>query len=400
MASFTFGSFGDIITLTQIAYKVYDAIDSNGDIAKRVKVSQQDRETFLNVCASIERTLKVGGPMSEDDAAVLKRVVTECHEFLAEFEKYLETFNESRQIVRVARRVQSSLFKKDKSSHFQDRMRHHSTMLGLVLGPIQAKYCSQDLKTHITRSLEPWDQKPMQLQDALGRRYPVPLEVCSSFDGLLNFLQFAFKSKPSIHLAVKQQQFWLITPTGWDSQSWYIVQEDDWKSVARPGTRLGMSFYSRHQGGKSGRLRKLSMPGKINEVPQAEIKHDEIRPCPSVTSNKDVTDTTTPRSSSPREEAMDEFIASVKFNAPLPPWASYNPETRFQLLSPLKELPSPAPMNDREWRRFSLNDEADEADEAAQLADGASDYHACPSCINGWERRNKEAGYGLYAATM
>lgn len=182
MASFTFGSFGDIITLTQIAYKVYDAIDSNGDIAKRVKVSQQDRETFLNVCASIERTLKVGGPMSEDDAAVLKRVVTECYEFLAEFEKYLETFNESRHIVRVARRVQSALFKKDKSSHFQDRMRHHSTMVGLVLGPIQAKYCSQDLKAHITRSLEPWDQKPMQLQDALGRRYPVPLEVCSSFD--------------------------------------------------------------------------------------------------------------------------------------------------------------------------------------------------------------------------
>ena len=57
-------------------------------------------------------------------------------------------------------------------------MRQHGDMLGLM----QAKYCSQDLKAHITNSLEPWDQKPMRFQDALGRRYPVPLEVCNTFD--------------------------------------------------------------------------------------------------------------------------------------------------------------------------------------------------------------------------
>lgn len=182
MASFTFGSFGDIITLTQIAYKVYDAIDSNGDLAKRLKVSKNDRDTFLKVCASVERAIKVGGPMSEDDEAVLKHVINECNEFLTSFDKYLDRFSDSRHVARFMRRLQTALFNQDKDSHFQDRMRHHTMMLGLVLGPIQAKYNSLDLKAHITSSLEPWDQRPMQLQDAVGRRYPVPLEVCSSFE--------------------------------------------------------------------------------------------------------------------------------------------------------------------------------------------------------------------------
>lgn len=349
MASFTFGSFGDIITLTQIAYKVYDAIDSNGDLAKRLKVSKSDRETFLKACASVERAVKVGGPMSEDDAAAVKHVVTECNQFLAEFEKYLDKFTDPRQVVRFMRRVQSALFNKDESSHFQDRLRHHSMMLGLVLGPIQAKYTSLDLKAHITSSLDPWDQKPMQLQDALGRRYPVPLEVCSSFEvsrqlhlcmlgqnlmayqGLLNFLQFAFKSNPSIYTAVKQQQFWMITPKGWDTQSWYIVQKEDWKSIARPGTRLGMFFYTERQQRNDGPSEILMAPENPNELSGCRGCRRRVEDRIPATAD-DVVDMTTSGSFVRIGGSLDEFIASLKFNDPMPSWALYNPDTKFQLL--------------------------------------------------------------------
>jgi hypothetical protein len=39
------------------------------------------------------------------------------------------------------------------------------------------------ITSHIDMALsEPWDQKPIRFQDAIGRRYPVPLEVCGTFE--------------------------------------------------------------------------------------------------------------------------------------------------------------------------------------------------------------------------
>jgi hypothetical protein len=178
MASFSFGSFGDIITLTQIAYKLCDAIDSNGSIAQHISVAKRDVETFIGVCVCIERTIRSGTAMSEGDVKILRQVIHNCHECINDFQKYLDRFNDPRYWVRVKHRVQFALFKKDKITQFETHMRHHGDMLGLI----QTKYCSQDLKAHITNTLEPCDQKPMRFQDALGRRYPVPLEVCSTYE--------------------------------------------------------------------------------------------------------------------------------------------------------------------------------------------------------------------------
>jgi hypothetical protein len=74
-------------------------------------------------------------------------------------------------------------------------MRSYTAILGLI----HAKYCSEDIKVHISRSLdEPWDQRPIRFQDAIGRRYPIPLEVCSTFDVSLNV--FHPYNNQNIHL--------------------------------------------------------------------------------------------------------------------------------------------------------------------------------------------------------
>jgi hypothetical protein len=42
---------------------------------------------------------------------------------------------------------------------------------------------TEGIKLHISEALsEPWDQKPIYFQDAIGRRYPVPLEAAGDFD--------------------------------------------------------------------------------------------------------------------------------------------------------------------------------------------------------------------------
>jgi hypothetical protein len=42
---------------------------------------------------------------------------------------------------------------------------------------------AKQLKLHMKNTFEePWDQKPIRFQDAIGRRYPVPLEICGTFE--------------------------------------------------------------------------------------------------------------------------------------------------------------------------------------------------------------------------
>jgi hypothetical protein len=48
---------------------------------------------------------------------------------------------------------------------------------------LQLQKNTQDVKEEISRIIDdPWDQKPIRFQDAIGRKYPIPLEVCATYD--------------------------------------------------------------------------------------------------------------------------------------------------------------------------------------------------------------------------
>ena len=82
-------------------------------------------------------------------------------------------------MVRFARRLKFSFSQKKQLDKFEGRMRGFVLALSIV----QTRYYSREITTQISRSLdEPWDQRPMKFQDAIGRRYPVPLEVCNTFE--------------------------------------------------------------------------------------------------------------------------------------------------------------------------------------------------------------------------
>ncbi|KAI6778145.1 uncharacterized protein J7T54_007191 [Emericellopsis cladophorae] len=222
------------------------------------------------------------------------------------FGKYLSRFDDSRQLVRLARRAQLSLSKKEEIYQFQNRMRGFVAALGVI----QTRYCSREITAQISRSLdEPWDRKPMKFQDALGRRYPVPLE------GFMNFLQFAFKSNVTLHAAVQQCQIWLFTPANSNPGLWYIILKDDWKHISKPGVRLGMSFatQSEEEGGAS------QYPSR---GASATARTDGIPTGPTDNVN----------SLAGQLMLNEDTIKSVRFGEPLPPWATYDPKTNFKLL--------------------------------------------------------------------
>lgn len=66
------------------------------------------------------------------------------------------------------------------------------------------------------------------------------LTYCKDF---FDFLTFSFKSLKAILPFVNRKDFWLFTPSGNASPWWYLINEDDWADVARPGVRLGMSLF-------------------------------------------------------------------------------------------------------------------------------------------------------------
>lgn len=48
---------------------------------------------------------------------------------------------------------------------------------------LQISEATDQIKVEISRGIEqPWDNKPLRFQDALGRRYPIPIEICGSFE--------------------------------------------------------------------------------------------------------------------------------------------------------------------------------------------------------------------------
>lgn len=48
---------------------------------------------------------------------------------------------------------------------------------------LQLQRNTNDIRSQVSRTIEePWDQKPIRFQDAIGRRYPLPLEVCRTLE--------------------------------------------------------------------------------------------------------------------------------------------------------------------------------------------------------------------------
>lgn len=179
MAALSSGSLGNVFTLVQIVTQAIAAIDSSKGIARDLEVSKRELQSFVAICTSIDRYLNSGVPIHHDDMAAFETTMHSCRECLGSFTKYLGRFNDRRRIVRFARRLEFGLSHKEKIRGFESRMRSFVAMLSII----QTRYCSQELTMHVSRSLdEPWDQRPMRFQDAIGRRYPVPLEVCSTFE--------------------------------------------------------------------------------------------------------------------------------------------------------------------------------------------------------------------------
>ncbi|KAJ2992727.1 hypothetical protein NUW58_g2069 [Xylaria curta] len=314
-------SAGDFLTILGLVVKISQALDESSGSLAEFQGIKQELKSFGHIVEGVQKAAIDPSTISIENASLLPDVLRNCTEALNSFQIFLASYN-----------GMHSVFKK--VSWVTKALRNVRVELAQVNNDVsqEIQKTAQSLQLHVTSSLSlPYDQQPIKFQDALGRRYPVPLELCSDFQSFLEFLEFSFKSCSLLPL-VKNRDLWLFTPGGEQVAWWYLLQEGDWAGSTRPGMRLGMS--SRPPSIDSGFV------GKLFEG-----------------------------ASKAYNGGYNQLTSDVRFIKPLPPNAPYNPDTEFRYLTP--------PQQDQS----KVTKESDESETpSTSSAKGNSTKRKCPKC--------------------
>jgi len=213
-------SVGDFLAIAGLVWKLCRTLDEFSKDANDFHKLQLELLSFHSAILSIERLLSTDVTLCEEQAAQLRSVYKSCQGTIEEFERHAMKYKSD--IVdsngtRWLKRVQFAFVGGKKVEPFRRMVQSYSMTLMLIItatnytavrglskevgasqqGLIQqVRMGNEDIKLQINATLnEPWDQKPIRFQDATGRRYPIPLEVCKTFEVCL-LSHFVNSTKP------------------------------------------------------------------------------------------------------------------------------------------------------------------------------------------------------------
>ncbi|KAG8160460.1 hypothetical protein KVR01_009996 [Diaporthe batatas] len=259
-------SVGDCIAIVGIVVKGFQALSSTSEDSRVLAQVRSDLDTLSAVLTELSAA-------DSQEQARFRSVVQGCYANLKNLRQFTKKYSDGSSVAvsRYFKRLRYSLSGKDELDTYRQGLQQSLISLLLlqserqrvlmstgsrqIQGEIQHSSnqfqlqllkATSEVKFEIARGLEdPWDTKPLQFQDAIGRRYPIPLEICATFEDFVDFLLFSFKKNPAVLTLVSTKQFWLFTPPKNNNADrwWYLINEHDWKAVARPGTQFGMSLF-------------------------------------------------------------------------------------------------------------------------------------------------------------
>ncbi|KAI1329691.1 hypothetical protein F5Y16DRAFT_79227 [Xylariaceae sp. FL0255] len=304
-------SVGDFLAVIQLAVKICQALDESSDDLKEYNDVKFELLTLTQVIEDIKTRVFGGSLVSERSAERLHDVLQNCFRILGNFGSFLSSYND---LSSALRKISWVLCGKAKIQGFRSRIQVGLAALSLIQLDMQRdsldvirkemREASDTLSLEVRQQVDsircnvvatlqwPGDQQTIRFQDAIGRRYPVSLEICQTFKDFMSFLQFMFRNSPLLP-AINSSAIWLFTPSGLQPKLWYLLQKDDWELMARPGMILGMSL---------------------------NMSCIESNPCSEHSKNS-------------TSGALDHATGSnVHLKIPLPEWATYEPDTEFAFI--------------------------------------------------------------------
>jgi hypothetical protein len=224
--AFGFG-VGDFITVAGLIWQLCQSLDSASEDSKIFRDIQFELFAFNGVIFQMQQSIANGVELPDGVIETLQKTLDQAKRTIIEFGRHVDTFKTGpvdeggvQSIAELRKRISWSFSGKKKVMPFRQSMQSYSAVLMLIMQnmnrfvaflvgkcPVcsqlysdamrclerrvksQAEHLSLQLRTNTGVNLqinnaveEPWDQKPIRFQDAIGRRYPLPLEVCGTFE--------------------------------------------------------------------------------------------------------------------------------------------------------------------------------------------------------------------------
>ncbi|OQE08259.1 hypothetical protein PENVUL_c010G06890, partial [Penicillium vulpinum] len=266
--SFGFG-VGDFVAVASLVWKISQALSDVSEDSKLYRELQLELSAFQGVFIQFQQAIVDGVVLPQDQVTRVKTILAQIERQTKNFNNHIEKFKDlakstekdrAKKFVVFKKRVSWSLYGKKPIQQFREALRGYTAILTLTMHTLNSRAMqglqhemhngAKQLKLHIDNTFqEPWDQKPIRFQDAIGRRYPVPLEICGTFEGFSDFLQHAFKNDPILK-AIQQQSIWLFSPVPTESKTWILITTEDWESGLYPGMQLSMSIFDGRRAGQ------------------------------------------------------------------------------------------------------------------------------------------------------
>ncbi|KUM56572.1 hypothetical protein ACN42_g10641 [Penicillium freii] len=264
--AFGFG-VGDFVAVASLLWKISQALSETSEDSKLYREFQLELSAFQGVVVQFQQAMPNGPILSKDQVTKTRNVVAQIERLINDFNRHMDKFKKNtsptekdgtRKLVNLRKRVTWSFFGKKPIQQFREALRGYTAVLTLIMHSLNSQamqdlqqqvrdgtHClnlqvqtgTEQLKLHMDTLQDPWDQKPIRFQDAIGRRYPVPLE------GFQDFLHHAFKDSP-ISKAVQQQSIWLFSPVAGETKTWNLIATGDWQANVYPGMQLSMSVFA------------------------------------------------------------------------------------------------------------------------------------------------------------
>ncbi|KAK6074880.1 hypothetical protein SCUP234_04056 [Seiridium cupressi] len=284
-ATFTYGSFGDLITTVQLVWRLSQALSDSYGSAQEF----QDLVVELNLFyGSLHELMKfwqtrAQGPELESLIRLVKPAVATCRNAIESFlQKAFKKYGKSllrpkgsrKSILDMIKRIQWSIFEKEKVTQMRDLLRRNKDVVDMVQSLAQGLSSLADaeaqasarveeqfgdvlkilkdqatttaridenviavLSEFIPAALDPYAQSNAFIEDALGYTFPIPLGINPSWETVRSMIRDQFRGRNGMELVMREKYLIQDLNTGEDLRS-----DMEFYEIVRTGQTLTMAM--------------------------------------------------------------------------------------------------------------------------------------------------------------
>ncbi|TDL15036.1 hypothetical protein BD410DRAFT_902802 [Rickenella mellea] len=271
MASFTFGSFGDVLALTSLtiacARSLSDSTGSASDLQDFIDELQSLKDVLDKVAPHLTTPKSNASPLSSASTATYSpKELEQCHKAMEVFhhnvKKYEKRLN-GNGLRSWFYKMLWAIWKKDQITDFRVKLARHRQAITMLQLALQSEQLSRIAAVaEMPNSMKSTIANSIEFSDAVGTSIFFPMDWCSSWQTLDALLKARFGGSPFGRF-VQRGQYHLSCDNGKT-----IIRPQDWRRVVEAGMVVEMSII----------LKKSTSPDRSKTCPICRYLNSDVSP--------------------------------------------------------------------------------------------------------------------------